>query len=214
MRRSRSCRHHMALSSPHPSYLVYHYFFSVRRVETEEGVACAPWWLSMIIGVHDPIQSGSQVAQHGDIDDGKPCCDLTSHQSAEHPTPVDNPPPPSVSFDPVRPLSFIAKGREMIAWWTSCALLCALLFLLLSAYAFNGKVATSLLSSARSVHSSSPCTPCNLHLAPLPHSPLAPWVPHHGRAVPKGERRAEGQSAFARGVRLNLLAPLARRPLG
>ena len=92
------------------------------------------------------------AAHDGDVDDGKPHRDL-SHQSAEQPTPADSPshaPPSSESFDPVHPLSFIAKGCEVIAWWTSSALLCVLLFLL-SAYAFNRKVATSLSPPARSV---------------------------------------------------------------
>ena len=131
-----------------------------QRVEKEEGVACPPWWLPLFIGDHDPVHSV-------DVDGDKSRRDLTSHQSAEQPTPADHhvPYPSSESFDPVRPLSFTAKGREMIAWcWTSSALLCALLFLL-SAYVFNGKVATSLLLHAA-------CTPLRpapcytLHLAP------------------------------------------------
>ena len=92
------------------------------------------------------------VADDGDVDDGKPHRDL-SHQPAAAYACTDNPshvPPSSEPFDPVRPLSFIAKGCKVIAWWTSSALLCALLFLL-SAYAFNGKVATSLSPPARSV---------------------------------------------------------------
>ena len=92
------------------------------------------------------------AAHDGDVDDGKPHRDL-SHQPAEQPTPADSPshaPPSSESFDPVHPLTFIAKGCEVIAWWTSSALLCVLLFLL-SAYAFNRKVATSLSPPARSV---------------------------------------------------------------
>ena len=114
------------------------------RVEKKEDVACQLWWLPVILGAHGG----------GDVDDGKPHRDLTSHQPAEQPTPADSPshaPPSSESFDPVSQLSFIARGREMITWCTSSALLCALLFLL-SAYAFNGKVATSLLSCAQHAH--------------------------------------------------------------
>ena len=46
---------------------------------------------------------------------GKPHRDLTSHQPTERPTPADSPshaPPSSESFDPVRRLSFVAKGRS------------------------------------------------------------------------------------------------------
>ena len=123
------------------------------RGKTEEGVAYALWWMPVILGVHDPVPSGNRVVttrDSVDVDDGTPHRDLTSHQSAEQPTPANirsRAPPSSASFDPVRPLSSIAKGREMIAWWTSSALMCALLFLL-SAYVSNGKVATSLLLRA------------------------------------------------------------------
>ena len=147
------------------------------RGKTEEGVACPLQWLSVILGAHDPVPSGNRVAttrDGGDVDDGTPHHDLTSHQSAEQPTPADirsHAPPSSASFDPVRPL--IAKGREMIAWcWTSSALMCALLFLL-SAYVFNGKVATSLLPHvACTPLRPASCTPCTwrhsrtLHLSP------------------------------------------------
>ena len=101
---------------------------------------------------------GQVVYSGNDVADGK----RTSHQPAEQLTPADIPshaPLSSEPFDPVRPLSFIAKRREMTAWWTSSALLCALMFLL-SAYAFNGKVPTSLSSS---------CTPCALFRTPAPH---------------------------------------------
>ena len=140
------------------------------RGKTEEGVACPLQWLSVILGAHDPVPSGNRVAttrDGGDVDDGTPHHDLTSHQSAEQPTPADirsHAPPSSASFDPVRPL--IAKGREMIAWcWTSSALLVCALLSLLSAYVSNGKVATFLLLRAA-------CTPLRpapcytLHLAP------------------------------------------------
>ena len=125
------------------------------RVEKEEGVAFPLQWLPVMLGAHD-----------GDVDVGKAHRVLASHQPAEQPTPADSPshaPPSSDSFDTVRALSFVAKGREIIASWTSSALLCALVFLL-SAYAFNGKVAAFLLLRAA-------CTPlrpapCNtLHLA-------------------------------------------------
>ena len=53
----------------------------------------------------------------------------------------------------------------MVAWWTSSALMCALLFLL-SAYVFNGKVAT-LLSSCTQLALLFALRPANtLHLAP------------------------------------------------
>ena len=114
-----------------------------RALRVEEGVACPPWWLPLFMGDHDPIHSGSQVA-HGDVDESKPHRDFMSHQSVEHLTPADNPSHASSEpFDPVHPLSFVAKCREMTAWWTSSALLCALMFLL-SAYPFHGKVPTSL----------------------------------------------------------------------
>ena len=140
------------------------------RGKTEEGVACPLQWLPVMLGANDPVPSGNRVVtthDGGDVDDGTPHRDLTSHQPAEQPTPADirsHAPPSSASFDPVRPLSSIAKGREMIAWWTSSALMCALLFLL-SAYVSNGKVATFLLLRAA-------CTPLRpapcytLHLAP------------------------------------------------
>ena len=121
------------------------------------GVACPLQWLPVMLGANDPVPSGNRVVtthDGGDVDDGTPHRDLTSHQSAKQSTLADiraHAPLSSASFDPVRPLSSIAKGREMIAWWTSSALLCALLFLL-SAYVFNGKVATSLLLRAA-------CTP-------------------------------------------------------
>ena len=142
------------------------------RVEKEEGVACQPWWLPVMLGVHDAVLSGNLVVvtthDGGDVDDGTPHHDLTSHQSAEQPTPADiraHAPPASASFDPVRPVSFIAIGREMVAWWTSSALMCALLFLL-SAYVFNGKVAT-LLSSCTQLALLFALRPANtLHLAP------------------------------------------------
>ena len=172
------------------------------RVEKEEGVACQPWWLPVVLGAHD-----------GDVDVGKAHPVLASHQSAEQPTPADNPshaPPSSDSFDTVRPLSFVAKGREIIASWTSSALLCAFLFLL-SAYAFNGKVATSLRLRAA-------CTPlrpapCNtLHLAPLPHPPpftlgSAPW-PQYRTPKKKGTEVLEGKARSPeREVRLTSPAP-------
>ena len=114
-----------------------------RALRVEEGVACPPWWLPLFMGDHDPIHSGSQVA-HGDVDESKPHRDFMSHQSVEHLTPADNPSHASSEpFDPVHPLSFVAKCREMTAWWMSSALLCALMFLL-SAYPFHGKVPTSL----------------------------------------------------------------------
>ena len=158
------------------------------RVEKEEGIACQPWWLPVILGAHD-----------GDVDDGKPHRDLTSHQSAEQPTPADSrshAPPSSESFDPVRPLSFIANGREMVAWWTPSALLCALLFLL-SAFAFNGKVTTSLLLRAActplrpapctSTHSLPHPPPCILPSAPRPQY----WKPKKkGVDVLKGKARS------------------------
>ena len=150
---------------------------AVLRVQKKEGVACPPWWLPSFMGDRGQVvYSGSQVA-HVDVDDGKRR-DLTSHQPAEQLTPADIPshaPLSSEPFDPVRPLSFIAKRREMTAWWTSSALLCALMFLL-SAYAFNGKVPTSLSSS---------CTPCALFrtLPPLSSAP-------HGRRT--GRRRKRG----------------------
>ena len=59
------------------------------RVEKEEGVACPPWWLPLFMGDPDPVHSGSRVA-HGDVDDGIPHRALTSHHSAEQPTPVDS----------------------------------------------------------------------------------------------------------------------------
>ena len=129
------------------------------RVEKEEGVACPLQWLPVMLGANDPVPSGNRVvttATHdgGDVDAGTPHRDLMSHQPAEQPTPADirsHAPPSSAWFDPVRPLSSIAKGSEMIAWWTSSALMCALLFLL-SAYVSNGKVANSLLLRAA-------CTP-------------------------------------------------------
>ena len=114
------------------------------------------------------------VAHDGDVDDGKPPRDL-SHEPTE-PTPVVSPSralPSSEPFDLVRrPLPFIAIGREMIAWWASSALLCAIVFLL-SVYAFNGKVSTYLFSS--SVHSCGRVHPANTLSAPpatLPHPPL------------------------------------------
>ena len=109
----------------------------------------------------------------GDVDDGKPHRDL-SHEPTET-TPVVSPsraPPSSESFDLACPLPFIAIGREMIAWWASSALLCAIAFLL-SVYAFNGKVSTYLFSS--SVHSCGRVHPANTLSAPpatLPHPPL------------------------------------------
>ena len=111
------------------------------RVENKkEGVACPPWWLPSFMA-----DSGGNQEAHVDV--GKPMHrDLTRHQPAEQLTPDNRPShalPSSEPFDPVRPLSFIAKGCETIAWWTSSALLCALLFLL-SADAFNGKVSTYL----------------------------------------------------------------------
>ena len=117
------------------------------------GVACPLQWLPVMLGVHDPVPSGSRVVtthDAGDVDDGTPHRDLTSHKFAK-PTPAEirsHTPPSSASSDSVRPLSSIVKDREMIAWWTSSALLCALL----CAYVFNGKVATSLLLRAA-------CTP-------------------------------------------------------
>jgi hypothetical protein len=127
-----------------------------------EGVAYASWWMPVMLGVaHDD----------GDVDDGKPHRDL-SHGPTE-PTPVVSPsraPPSSESFDLACPLPFIAIGREMIAWWASSALLCAIVFLL-SVHAFNGKVSTYLFFAQRALLS--PCTPLihSLHLPPLPHPP-------------------------------------------
>ena len=108
------------------------------RVENkEEGVACPPWWLPSFMA-----DSGGNQEAHVDVDNGKPHRDLTRDQPAEQLTPANSPShalPSSEPFDPVRPLSFIVKGCETIALWTSSALLCALLFLL-SAVTFNGKV--------------------------------------------------------------------------
>jgi len=112
----------------------------------------------------------------------------------------------------VRPLSSIAKDRDMIAWWTSSALLCALLFLL-SAYVFNGKVATSLLLRAA-------CTPLRpapcytLHFAPLPHPPpftlsFAPW-PQYWTPKKKGTEVLEGKT---RSPEVRALPRLPRVPL-
>ena len=94
------------------------------------------------------------VADDGDVDDGKPHRDL-SHEPTE-PTPVVSPsraPPSSESFDLACPLPFIAIGREMIAWWASSALLCAIVFLL-SVHAFNGKVSTYLFFAQRALKQS------------------------------------------------------------
>ena len=112
------------------------------RVENKkEGVACPPWWLPSFMA-HGQADSGGNQEAHVDVNDGKPRRDLTRDQPAEQLTPANSPShalPSSDSFDPVRPLSLIAKGCETIALWTSSALLCALLFLL-SAVTFNGKV--------------------------------------------------------------------------
>ena len=124
------------------------------------------------------------VAHDGDVDDGKPPRDL-SHEPTE-PTPVVSPSralPSSESFDLVRrPLPFIAIGREMIAWWASSALLCAIA-ILLSVYAFNGKVSTYLFFRAA-------CTPVavctrlihSLHLPPHSHT-------HHFESRARRRRR-------------------------
>ena len=62
--------------------------------KTEEGVAYALWWMPVILGVHDTVPSGNRVVttatrDGGDVDDGTPHRDLTSHQPAEQPTPAD-----------------------------------------------------------------------------------------------------------------------------
>eukprot|EP00964_Phaeocystis_antarctica_P050024 scaffold28981_cov45-Phaeocystis_antarctica.AAC.1 len=70
--------------------------FPVRRGETEKGVACPPWWLTVLLGVH-PAHSSSQVA-HGDVDvGGKPHPELTEMQkgSAELWGSTGSPPSPS-----------------------------------------------------------------------------------------------------------------------
>ena len=109
------------------------------------------------------------VAHDGDVDDGKPPRDL-SHKPTE-PTPVVSPSralPSSEPFDLVRrPLPFIAIGREMIAWWASSAMLCAIVFLL-SVHAFNGKVSTYLFFAQRALLS--PCTPLIYTLCTSRHS--------------------------------------------
>ena len=147
-----------------------------------EGVAYASWWMPVMLG----------VAHDGDVDDGKPPRDL-SHEPTE-PTPVVSPSralPSSEPFDLVRrPLPFIAIGREMIAWWASSALLCAIVFLL-SVYAFNGKVCPLIAQRALV----SPCTPLihSIHLPPLRHPPLC-LTP--GPGAGEGDQSAEGQRAF------------------
>ena len=93
-------------------------------------------------------------------------CDLMSNQPTGQPKPADSPfhaPTASESSNPVRSLSSIAKGREMIDWWTSSTLLCALFFALSVLYAFNGK--------AGSAHSFMPCCCTLLRLLPLPPAP-------------------------------------------
>ena len=177
-------------------------------------------WLPVILGAHDPVPSaGSRVVtthDADDVDDGTPHRDLTSHQSAE-PTPTEirsHAPLSSASFDPVRPLPSIPKSREMIAWWTSSALLCALLFLL-SAYVFNGKVATHFSPPAHSVHSSSPCvllTPCTSRHASPSSLSSAPWPPQDRLPKKKGARVLKGKARSPE-VRLNSLAPRALAPL-
>ena len=139
-----------------------------------EGVAYASWWMPVMLGVaHDD----------GDVDDGKPHRDL-SHEPTET-TPVVSPsraPPSSELFDLACPLPFIAIGREMITWWASSALLCAIVFLL-SVYAFNGKVSTYLFFRAA-------CTPVavctrlihSLHLPPHSHT-------HHFESRARRRRR-------------------------
>ena len=120
---------------------------------------------------HGQALSGNQVAQV-DANDGKPVGkphrNLMSGQSAEQPKPADSPSPApssSESSNPVHPLSYIAKERETIGWWTSSFLLCAFVFVL-SVYAFNGKVYDPEL-----VHSFVPCC------AQLPLLPCAAPAP-------------------------------------
>ena len=128
----------------------------------------------------------------GDVDDHKPHRDL-SHGPIE-PTPVVNPsraPPSSESFDLACPLPFIAIGREMIAWWASSALLCAIVFLL-SVHAFNGKVCPLIAQRALL----SPCTPLIYTLCTSRHSHTLPLCLTPGPGAGEGDQSAEGQRAF------------------
>ena len=146
------------------------------RVGKNEGIACPPWWLPPFMAHYGQVHSGNQVLAHVVIDDGKPHRDFMSHQyghqPAEQPAPTDSPshaPSSSESSNPAHPRSFIAKGRETINSWTSSTLLSALV-LLLSVYAFNGKVPTLFRHRAA----------CTLLLAAftpsvrLPHPPISP----------------------------------------
>lgn len=150
------------------------------RVEEKEGAACPPWWLPPFLANHGQVHSGNQVLAHVDVHDGKHR-DFMSHQPAEQPEPADSPSHLSPSFESlnlVRPLSCIAKGRETINSWTSCALLSAFVFLL-SVCSFNGKVPTPFLPARAAwtllfalLHpllSPAPCSLCSLLPAPRAH---------------------------------------------
>ena len=117
------------------------------RGEKSKGVACPPpWWLPPFMATNGQAHSSNQVA-HVDVDNGKPNCDLMSHQSVGQPKPADSPShalPSSESSKPVRSLTSIAKGRERINSWTSSTLLCTLFFIV-SVYAFDAKVPTTFL---------------------------------------------------------------------
>ena len=65
--------------------------YPVRRSEMEKGVACPPWWLTVLLGVH----SSSQVA-HGDINaGGQPHPDLTEMLKGSAEPSWDSTPSPS-----------------------------------------------------------------------------------------------------------------------
>ena len=169
------------------------------HVQKDEGVACPPWWMPSFLAIHGQVHSGNQVAGV-DVADGEPHRDLTSHQPAGQRTPADSPPhaaPSSEQSDPVRPLSFIAKGRETIVWWTaSSALLCALLFFL-SAGALSRKVSTNLpvhefLFTTRISRFYAPsisCCPCRIHEFVLN---LSPVPVHQDPAEGRRNRRVRG----------------------
>ena len=159
------------------------------RVEENDGVACPPWWLPPFMATNGQALSGNQVA-HVHVDDGKPHCDLMSHQSAGEPKPAESPShalPSSESSNPVRSLSSIAKGRVTIINSWTIPLLCAFVFVL-SVYAFEAKVPTTpFLSCVQRA----PCASSTLLPAPYPlcasrrsRTPSQLRAPHYVRTGP------------------------------
>ena len=170
------------------------------RVKETEGVACPPWWLPTFMADYGQVHSDTQVLVHDGIDDGKPHRDFMSDQSAEQLTPPDSPSHAhscAESSNSVRPRYSIAEGAETLNLWTSSALLCAFI-LLLSVYAFDGKVSTLLSSCTQRAPFFSLL---QVHLAPYLLHP-APRAP---RAAPARRLRALSSAPHVRRGRARLL---------